>query len=212
MSTLLGIARPMASETGEWLSAHRTISRRRSGATPAAPMRTSVREVSGPAGTESSIPSKPRLSDSLCTITSSLPKATPSCAARIEITVARQLAWAARDSQPGVGATAPPPSAFGMSVTVDQPPGPSTRQRSPSSITAVAGRSMERALSGCSVRCLIVRWTASRIEVNDIAISSPPACCGVTLKVSMSLVQVGGPGGMTTLPAPDSMRLLTSQM
>jgi hypothetical protein len=65
-------------------------------------------------------------------------------AARIAITVASQLASAARINQPGDGAEAVPPAPAGMSETRAAPCGPETVDRSPS-IIVVAGESVYRA-------------------------------------------------------------------
>ena len=100
----------------------------------------------------SSIPRSPRSSDSESTVTSSVSRAMPSMAARIAISVATQLASAARRSQPGDGAVAVPPTDVTMSVEMLAPDGPSTRITSPSIRVAIAALSVDRASSGCFVR------------------------------------------------------------
>jgi len=102
-STVVGTARLMASETGEWRSAHSTSSCRRWGSTPSATIRTRIRELSGPAGTASSMPRRPRSSDSLSTVTSRLCSGMPSSAARIAITVASQLGESSSGEPPRRG-------------------------------------------------------------------------------------------------------------
>ena len=75
----------------------------------------------------------------------------PARAASMAMIVASHDASAARISQPGEGAEAPPPSAAAMSV-VTSPLGPVTRHRSPSRRIAVAGVSGPAPSSGCSAR------------------------------------------------------------
>ena len=110
-----------------------------------------TRTESGPGGTASPTPSTPRLSDSLTTVTARCVSSIPARAASIATMVASHDASAARISQPGDGAEPPPPSDVAMSV-VSSPDGPSTRQRSPSTRTAVAGVSSSVAASGWSAR------------------------------------------------------------
>jgi hypothetical protein len=56
--------------------------------------------------------------------------------------VAKQLAWAARNSHPGPGALAPPPTDVGMSVVIENPSGLLTMTASPLVRTAVAALSV----------------------------------------------------------------------
>jgi hypothetical protein len=84
----------------------------------------------------------PRSSDSLSTTTSSRLSSIRCCAARIAMSVAAQLASAARKSQPGDGADAVPPTDEGMSVVISSPLGPATRMRKPLSSVAVATESV----------------------------------------------------------------------
>lgn len=72
----------------------------------------------------------------------------PRRAAFIAIAVEQQAAIDARKYQPGFGAEASPPMAFGMSVTIVSPDGPLTLHFSPSVSVAVAGANFPRAFSG----------------------------------------------------------------
>ena len=92
----------------------------------------------GPLGIASSTARIPRSSDSLPTVTDSPGSGLPRVAARIAISVATQLAAAARMYQPGGAASALPPTEAGISVCIEAPSAPDTVQSSPSFITAVA--------------------------------------------------------------------------
>src|SRR5205085_7579852 len=125
-----------------------------------------------PAETLSSVPSSPRLSDSLETETSNDVSVTPTWAARIAITVAWHDASEALRSQPGFGAEPPPPRADGISVDSFSPCGPVTWNFTPFSSTAVAEGFLDRAFVGCSAKTLDSFSIASRTEVIAKASSS----------------------------------------
>src|SRR5438552_8274930 len=112
-----------------------------------------------------SVPSSPRLSDSLETETSNDVSVTPTWAARIAITVAWHDASEALRSQPGFGSELPPPRADGISVDTFSPYGPVTWNFTPFSSTAVAEGFLERAFVGCSAKTLESFSIASRTDV-----------------------------------------------
>jgi hypothetical protein len=118
-------------------------------------------DLSGPAGVDGSMPRMPRSSDSLSTVTSSDSNRTSSIAARIAISVAAQLAAAARNSQPGDGALADPPTDLDMSVVTASPSGPAVSTTSPSRSTARAAPSRYRASAGFAVRYSVAPANAS---------------------------------------------------
>src|SRR6476646_58432 len=109
----------MASVTGQCLSAQSAISRSSASATPLAV--TAMLIENGPLGIASSTARIPRSSDSEPTVTDKPGRVLPSVAARIAMSVAMQLAAAARMYQPGGGARALPPTEVGMSVCIEAP-------------------------------------------------------------------------------------------
>src|ERR1044072_1603609 len=163
ISSSTGIARLRASQTGEWPSAHLTSSRSSSSSASSAATWTRIRAICGPGRTPPPASSRPRISVSLSAVTSSRVSETPSSAARIAIAVAVHEVQAARTSHAGVGPEPLPPTGVGMSVTSAQPSPPSTRQRRPSSTTAVAGLSVEGPASVFDARAFLTLMIASPI-------------------------------------------------
>ena len=151
--------------TGEWASAHSTISRKVSGDAIGALIFTFMRTAASPAETLSSRPRMPRLSESLSTVTSRLPRSTPSFAARIAITVAVQVAKAPRSNHPGFGPDAVPPIAGGMSVIRRSLCGPLNSHCKPAVSRAVAGAFFDRALVGSAEMAVLTFSIAARMLV-----------------------------------------------
>src|SRR5258705_758645 len=111
-------------------------------------------------------------------VTSSVFNETPTCAARMAITVALHDATDARNNQPGAGAEALPPNAGGMSVRAASPFGPVTWNRNPPSSTAVAAGIFQRAFFGCWAGTLLIGLLGSRtLGVGQVRVLFFQAVC-----------------------------------
>ena len=133
-------------------------------AAPSAPILIDMRMPSSAVET-CGMPTNPRASNSLWTLTSRVFSSMPRIAAFMAMTVAAQEAMPARSSQPGLDPAPLPPIGSGMSLTAFSPPGPAISHRSPSRQTAVAVALGLRAAAGLSRNTRWARSSASRVQI-----------------------------------------------